>query len=385
MNICTECGHTWKSKHNLADTLCGCTCPHCGQELEVMRTRKRILKERAYFCVITTCSGFQVLRYFLCDALFRVGEKAEYSIYEVVQQWISPQGKSAVVARTRTMSPWYYDAWSRCSDMELRAGSDTPAYDIQPSAVYSCRRYIAELRRNGFNGHLRGMHPHRLFVALLTDPHAETLYKARQFQMLKHYLCVGAEHMNRYWASIKICIRNGYTIPDGSLWCDMVDLLRYFDKDVHNAKYICPRELYSEHDRLVNKRNVWWEREQRERRMAEARLHEAEYTEAKRAFFGLVITDGTLSIRVLESVAEFADEGAAMHHCVFANTYYLKKDALILSATIDGKRMETVEVSLQTFEVVQSRGINNSLTEHHDRIVSLVQDNMHLIRDRMAA
>ena len=29
-NICTECGHSWKSDHDLADTLCGCTCPHCG-------------------------------------------------------------------------------------------------------------------------------------------------------------------------------------------------------------------------------------------------------------------------------------------------------------------------------------------------------------------
>ena len=24
-NICTECGHSWKSEHDLADTVCGCT------------------------------------------------------------------------------------------------------------------------------------------------------------------------------------------------------------------------------------------------------------------------------------------------------------------------------------------------------------------------
>ena len=33
-NICTECGHSWRSEHDLADTVCGCTCPHCGMELE---------------------------------------------------------------------------------------------------------------------------------------------------------------------------------------------------------------------------------------------------------------------------------------------------------------------------------------------------------------
>ena len=45
-----------------------------------------------------------------------------------------------------------------------------------------------------------------------------------------------------------------------------------------------------------------------------------------------------------------------MQHCVFTNEYYLKADSLILSATIDGKRIETIEVSLKRMEVVQSRG-----------------------------
>ncbi|WP_347027354.1 PcfJ domain-containing protein, partial [Bacteroides ovatus] len=56
---------------------------------------------------------------------------------------------------------------------------------------------------------------------------------------------------------------------------------------------------------------------------------------------------------------------------------------LILSATIDGVRIETVEVSLKTFRVVQSRGVCNSNTEYHDRIISLVDSNMSLIRKRM--
>mgnify|MGYP000296788918 FL=1 len=51
-----------------------------------------------------------------------------------------------------------------------------------------------------------------------------------------------------------------------------------------------------------------------------------------------------------------------MHHCVFTNEYYLKADSLILSATIDGKRIETIEVSLKRMEVVQSRGVCNKNT-----------------------
>ncbi len=113
--------------------------------------------------------------------------------------------------------------------------------------------------------------------------------------------------------------------------------------------------------------------------------HEKEYRKLKGCFFGIAFTDGTLNIHVLESVAEFAEEGTAMHHCVWASKYYLKKDSLILSATIDGKRIETIEVSLKTFEVVQSRGVCNGNTEYHDRIIRLVNDNVSLIRQRMKA
>lgn len=74
-----------------------------------------------------------------------------------------------------------------------------------------------------------------------------------------------------------------------------------------------------------------------------------------------------------------------MHHCVWANAYYLKENSLILSATIGRRHVETVEVDLQTLKVVQSRGVCNSNTEYHDRIVSLVNSNMNLIRQRMGA
>ena len=77
------------------------------------------------------------------------------------------------------------------------------------------------------------------------------------------------------------------------------------------------------------------------------------------------------------------EEGRMMHHCV--SGYHNKANSLILSATIDGKRIETIEVSLKTLKVVQSRGVCNSNTEYHDRIIRLVEDNTELIRQRMNA
>ena len=100
-------------------------------------------------------------------------------------------------------------------------------------------------------------------------------------------------------------------------------------------------------------------------------------------FFGLVFADNLISIKVIESVEEMIEEGQVMHHCV--GGYHNRENSLILSATIDGKRIETIEVSLKTFDVVQSRGVCNSSTEYHDRIINLVNDNIHLIRQRMKA
>lgn len=122
-----------------------------------------------------------------------------------------------------------------------------------------------------------------------------------------------------------------------------------------------------------------------EERIRKAEEHEEAYRKLKGGFFGIAFTDGTLQVRVLESVAEFAEEGTELHHCVFSNSYFLKENSLILSATINGKRIETVEVSLKTLKVVQSRGLYNSNTEYHSRIVSLVNNNVNLIRERMNA
>ena len=77
-NICTECGHSWKSDHDLADTLCGCTCPHCGMQLEALRTRKSVFSENEYFSIVTTSKQYQVIRFFFINkAVWRLPVTAD--------------------------------------------------------------------------------------------------------------------------------------------------------------------------------------------------------------------------------------------------------------------------------------------------------------------
>ena len=119
--------------------------------------------------------------------------------------------------------------------------------------------------------------------------------------------------------------------------------------------------------------------------MKQALKDEAVYRKQKGKFFGIAFTDGTIQVRVLESVLEFLEEGTTMHHCVHTNKYYLKPESLILSARIGDKRIETVEVNLKTLSVVQSRGVCNQNTEYHERIIGLVKKNINLIRRKLTA
>ena len=223
-----------------------------------------------------------------------------------------------------------------------------------------------------------------LFSAILTDSRMETLLKAHQIALLKHFI-YRHKMSDIYWSAIKICMRNGYEVNDGTIWCDYIDLLQHFGLDIHNAKYVCPKDLTKAHDMLVARRRREIEREQAEKRRQRALQDEQEFLALKGKFFGLVFTDGNLSVRVLESVMAHLEEGEAMHHCVYTNRYYSRANSLIFSARIDGKRIETVEVALESMKVVQSRGVCNKNTKYHNRIIRLMERNMSKIAKRMVA
>lgn len=113
--------------------------------------------------------------------------------------------------------------------------------------------------------------------------------------------------------------------------------------------------------------------------------NEEKFKELKSKFFGIQFTDGLINVRVLESVQEYLEEGEHMHHCVYDGNYYLRENSLVLSAIINDKRIETIEISLETLKILQCYGACNKFTEHHKRIVELVNKNAYLIGQRISA
>jgi len=379
---CLKCGHAWHGNSELGDTLLGAECPECSTKLRVTNTLKRVFKQSEYFCIVTVKGNFQVLRFFLIQYNVTIGQKAHYFISEVVQRWIAPNGKYATIAKLRPLS--YYDVtWTFDSALEIRPERDH--HYINTTCIYPRQQLIPELKRSGYKGEYYNINPFDLFRTLLSDSRAETLLKAGQTKLLKYYAGSNFHKINDYWASIKICIRNNYQIKDASVWRDYIDLLRFFGKDLHNAKYVCPADLTAEHDRYVKKKREFQELERREQNKQKALEDEKKFQEMKSRFFGIQFSDGVIQIRVLESVEEIIQEGDIMHHCVCASEYHLKPDSLILSACVNGKKVETIEFSLSKMQVVQCRGIHNKTTEYHDRIIELVKKNKRQIQKRMAA
>lgn len=370
---CTECNHVFTGEEGEH------TCPNCKAELKVRTTNKRIFKGCEYLCFITTCQGYQVIRYLMIKCTAKVGSYPEYSHAEVMQRWIAPDGRYCTFAKLRqTMGTMYYDSWIFSTLLELR--SEVDAYNrLFPYYYYPKQQLIPELRRTGIKKRHFNQRPFDVYKALLKDNRMETLLKSGQTHLFKAFLSDTSRKRDNYWASIRICIRNGYQIKDATLWLDYIDYLRMFGKDLYNAKYVCPADLHKEHDRYMQKKA----KADAQKEIEKLREKEEAFREAKAKFFGLVFSDGHIQVRVLESIKEIILEGKLMHHCV--GGYYSKEDSLILTACIDGKKMETIEVSISKLQVIQSRGVCNKNTEYHNQIVQLVENNISLIGERMAA
>jgi len=373
--ICTKCGHQWhfNAKRNYIK------CPHCGAKLLVEESLKRTFNQTAYFTVLTACEGYQVVRSVIVRCTMKVGNPAVYDWAEVMQRWVAPDGKYATFARLRQASTMFFDLWLFRTELILRQWCHV--YDkIYSGTVCPYMSIIPELKKRGLK---RSFYRHisfDLIIELLCNSKIETLLKMNQKTLLQKFL-LGRCNIDEYWPSIRICFRNNYIVHDANVWCDYIDMLKYLGKDTRNAKYVCPMDLKKEHDKAVQKK-IKKEVEE-EINSPDFLLKELRYKESKSKFFGLVFTDGLITIKMIESVKDMILEGKVMHHCV--GHYYTKEDSLIFSASINGKRIETIDVSISQMKVLQCKGVCNKMTQYHNRIIQLVERNISQIQGRLSA
>ena len=362
----------------------------CLQHLVLeYQPRKENLTEAKYYSVVQTYNKWQVIRTFDVHRVNRKNYPTEYSINEVYQNWVSPDGEEVIIskryARGVNFFTWYYGTDYRIKQHNASCSgyyAFDDVFDVRDNYFYPQYNITKKLHKYGWCKALEKL-PYVSVVEcmkmLLTSRHAETVVKQGQYDVFLYMVRNGLDKL-QYLPSVNICHRNRYVITDASIYFDMLSFLEATGKDIRNPKYICPKDLYNAHEVALAAYSKVREKVEAEKDRKRALSENAAYVKDKEKFFGIVITDGELLIQVLKSVTEFFEEGKSMHHCVFANEYYKKKDSLILSAKVAGERKETIEVNLKTFSIVQSRAAFNKNSEYHARIIELMNKNMNLIR-----
>lgn len=370
-NVCLECGHEW--------TIFRGTCPKCHTELIRLDGRRRTDRDKAYFVIADVVDRFQVFRYFYAERNLKVGNPKDIFFVEVFQHWIEPNGKMTNRAISiNGMSQWTFsEGWAFGSSLEIKGNSDR--YYRYDAHICPKPKFIPNLIRNGFTGNFHKLDVSYFTSLVLSSTHAETLLKSGQIKMFHEF---DERRIKQYWRSICICIRNKYRINDPSMWFDHLDLLERFGKDIHSPKYICPRSLKADHQRLTNKAMRIDDRERYERKKKEEYENKL-FREAKKRLFDLEFTDGNIRVVVLRTPQQFKKEGELLKHCVYVNEYHKRDTSLIMSARKGKEWLETIELSLKDMKILQCRGYKNEETSYHKAIMDLVQKNTKAIKKRI--
>lgn len=387
---CSCCGHVWESdlwngrkEHDV--------CPHCGARGKVVKSaNKRTSDEKYYVSFVRVVNDWQVIRTAICR---RITEKGESEIYwtldEVFQRWMRPGTVDVIVGRgVHGMCGYYCDVWNHDSAWTIR--KDHFRFELEGD-VCGKIQLSKVVRRNGLKAIRRDVGVKDLLWHIIHDERAEILAKGRQWDMLKHLLSPSKAHdVEQWWKEIRVAMRNGYHIKDAGLWLDMVELLSKCGKDVRNPHYICPADLHAAHDaalmmdaRRLDRLAAQRADEEKDRKamkiLADAGIA-ARYAERVSRWLDVMIRGKGITIRPLQNIREFYEEGEAMHHCVFSCGYYKKDGILVLTARKAGVRLETIEIDTKRWRILQCRGRFNKESVHHKEIVSLMEKNMNKLR-----
>lgn len=371
-------------------------CPHCKRKIigkygYAYNSNKFVSERvyRSYFTMLTTYKGWQVVRTFFVKNYCRRGRQADYFLSEVHQWWINSKGEYVLVGDMGCMNP-YNDYWCLDNRLEIRSMYTLGAtlsysgdHRLKFGKILSCR-LIPEVTRTGVNKEMlnEASNPLVLISNVLRNHDYEALLKSKQVKLAKHITSnMGLNTFVPPYHAVRLCDRHGYTITDVGLWIDHIKLLKDLGKDTHSPHYVCPKDLRGQHALLVVEKVAADKRKRQEEQERKAHAENEAYVKSHARFLGIRFGNDNLSFHVLQSASEVYEEGKAMHHCVYSCGYYKKENTLLLSCRdAEGKRIETVEINTKRYSIEQSRGVNNSQTQHHEEILALVNANMHLIR-----
>lgn len=385
-HFCLVCGHKWKDTHAALYKSCfDGECPSCKtKNLKLARNYGRYCTAEAYYAKIQVCNGYQVVRMFHLRKYMKKQKAQEFHHDEVMQHWIREDGKIESLQKlSQSFYTWNDAYWSSHSDMVPRSKTDSyyTKLNTLPQRIVPNRRTLPQIRRNGYNGGFYGLPPAIFFSAILQYPEIETLHKAGYHEWVDYGITRDGSlrpEIKQFWPTIRIALRHGFK-ADPNDYFDHLKLLHYYGRDLLNPHYVCPDDFWEEHQRYVIRKNREDQKARLLKKMKQIEKEEADYQQRWQYYFDLSFSKGNIHIVPFTSVRQFAEEGDALHHCIYASNYYKRSESLMLSARVNGHITETVQVDTEKLTVRQSRGLQNKPSKYHDQIIALVNENMDAI------
>lgn len=381
--ICLECNHSWKPNQSWHEEVLGVECPSCIKKLKKITINNGQFIRIMTYSVVQVVDRFQVVRYFSCWKNMYKNKKPSYHFRSLFEEWTDyDKNKKVIVGRNTT---WTGDGFSS-SDYEVRYTNTRWGQSEYERFVsdFNCpgATFLPRFNKYGLGKDFHNCDYRCLLNKLQHSSEVETLFKAKQKELLFH--AVHKEDKYRtYWPQIKIVLRNKYKITDAGIWYDYLDLLKNFGKDISNPKYILPKDLKKEHNVYVHKieKIRKQEADQREAIRQEKERLKAEADEVLKKIKQSVFKDfsfqkGQIMVVCLIDEKDVEQEGKILDHCVYKNGYHKKSGILLMSARINGKPIETIEISLVNYSIIQCRGFDNEPTEYHEEIIAIVRQNM---------
>ena len=338
-----------------------------------------------YFSLSEKAQQYNVRRLYRIHKFTRA-KRDYYVIYEIMRRF-DDGNKKFIFSKQRTMGG-YYDCFSYASSLELRCDSANYC-GYRLSGLFDMEQDCRPRSRGQRvpTGLVSPVELKRMFKY----PYCETLYNQNEQELLMR-LSYREYRLPQLIAALKIARRHGFQFNDHTtpLWFDMVNAIINCNYDYHNPKFVAPENFMETHNRFIR----MWERRLEQIRIAE-RMRAADeimerekhleqlYQEKRSQFFPMTFTDGLIHVHVLPDVEAFRSEADYMHHCVYSCGYWNMEnhpDSLIMSATIDGCRIETIEVNLSQYRIAQCYGKHDQFTPYHQRILDLVNANMDVIQ-----
>lgn len=393
---CFECGHRWDNKsgfdnHNWKHIVSfDNICPGCGEKLKPWKVNKhktwdgktethnrRVASYNVYATLCEHHHGLQVIRYFYATRDTKVLEKARYSFTEVIQHWIEPEtGKRKIF--TAGNNSWGYYGLPQWNYKALELRKDLSKY-YPHNKLYPKKKVLPIFRKYGFKRGFNGFIPSTVLSIIVSDRLAETLWKIKQYDLLDYYIG-NKTKFKEHWPSIKIVLRNKYNIKSVSCYFDYLGQLENFGKDLRSPHYLCPKNFDKAHQKYIDKARRIREKIDLEKRIAKMKEDEEKYAKKIKKYKDFTCKEDNIVISVVKSVKQLQEESDILRHCAYSSGYYNGwKDNILLTAYVDGAPMETIEIHAD-FTISQARGFQNKESDHHKKIVKLMNENLKLLK-----